>query len=340
MVSPNKTKELHIYIEHIQELLDEGRTIHSISTELGVHRNQVARMIKYNNLEIYEAFDDAWEQRPVVHTDLDFEDVIDDWLRDAFNGDRVTLPKPQSITGTFELNLYKYIREVYGGVRPLLNLKAKYLKGSFYKICSTCEKELPLSEFSNSTKILTGISSGCRKCNYSKKSRLALRSSEARRRAYSKELPSNWMQEECRITSELFGTRCVLTEKELVHYDHFIPIRTGHVGTVLVNMYPLHTLLNLSKSDANPFEWFEANKQRFNLDQSRFDPLVAKLAEQNGLTSDEFREYTDWCFANPRNESQIKRDNARYGYRVTSVELWREATGRSSETGNRLNDAV
>jgi hypothetical protein len=134
---------------------------------------------------------------------------------------------------------------------------------------------------------------------------------------------------------------CALTESlDNVHIDHFIPIATGHGGDYPANLSGLRGDLNISKNASNPFEWFEANRQRFELDQSRFDSLVAKLAEQNGLTSEEFREYTDWCFANPRNPPQIKRDNERYGYRVTSVELWREATGRSSETGNRLNDAV
>lgn len=324
----NKTKELQVHAEWIQDRLDEGRTVHSISTELGVHRNQIARFIKYNNLEIYEAFDEDREEPPVAFSNWDFEDAIDAWLQDAFDGNRVIIPKPLGISGSFELSLYRYIREVYGGVRPLLNSKAKHLKGNFYKICPSCLKELPLSDFSNSIKTLTRVSSGCRKCNYTGKSRLALRSSEARRRAYSKELPSCWGQTEYGITSKLFGDCCALTGKESVHYDHFIPIGTGHMGTVLGNMYPLYVTLNRSKSDANPFDWFEENRQRFELDQSRFDLLVAKLAEQNGLTPEEFREYTDWCFANPRSLPQIKRDNERYGYRVTSVELWREATGR------------
>lgn len=123
---------------------------------------------------------------------------------------------------------------------------------------------------------------------------------------------------------------CAITGKvEDTTLEHWIPFKTGHGGNVPGNVYLMFGPLNYSKQAKNPFDWFKANRQRFELNQSRFDSLVAKLAEQNGLTSGEFRDYTDWCFANPRNEAQIKRDNARYGYRVTSVELWRETRGNS-----------
>jgi len=85
--------------------------------------------------------------------------------------------------------------------------------------------------------------------------------------------------------------------------------------------------LNLSKSNANPFEWFEANGQRLELTQSAFDVLVAKLAHQNGLTPEEFRNFTYWCFGNKRTVIEVKADNLRYGYKRPSLEIWREAVG-------------
>ncbi|MNW53451.1 hypothetical protein D3C74_310120 [compost metagenome] len=111
------------------------------------------------------------------------------------------------------------------------------------------------------------------------------------------------------------------------HVDHFIPISIGHAGSYVGNLAYLAPEINSSKSDANPFEWFEANGQRFELSQSAFDSLVAKLAEQNGLTPEEFRNFTYWCFANKRTVEQVRADNDRYGYKKPSLEIWREETG-------------
>jgi len=91
-------------------------------------------------------------------------------------------------------------------------------------------------------------------------------------------------------------------------------------------MRPLASWLNGNKNAANPFEWFEANRQRFDLDPTRFDALVWRLASQNGLTPGEFRSFTYWCFDNPRTVEQIAEDNARYGYKKSSLEIWREQT--------------
>jgi hypothetical protein len=49
------------------------------------------------------------------------------------------------------------------------------------------------------------------------------------------------------------------------------------------------------------------------------------LAAQNNLTPQEYREFYDWCFANPRTVDEIKRDQRH------SLEIWREATGRTFE---------
>ncbi|WP_427050446.1 hypothetical protein [Paenibacillus sp. TC-CSREp1] len=123
------------------------------------------------------------------------------------------------------------------------------------------------------------------------------------------------------------GGTCDLTDELECDDDHFIPVATGHCGTYLGNMRPLASWLNANKSAANPYEWFEANRQRFDLDQSRFDALVWRLAAQNGLTPEEFRKFTYWCFENPRTVEQIAEDNARYGYKKSSIEIWRDQTG-------------
>ncbi|CDN42008.1 hypothetical protein [Paenibacillus sp. P22] len=144
-----------------------------------------------------------------------------------------------------------------------------------------------------------------------------------RYRAMKRALPSVWNDEDAAQMTE-----CSLTKStEDVHADHVIPLASGHGGTYAGNMAPLIKVLNISKKDAHASVWFEANRQRFNLDPERFDAMFDEKAQQNGLTPQEYRDYYDWCLANPRTVDETRRDNARYGYRVSSVELWRESTG-------------
>lgn len=78
--------------------------------------------------------------------------------------------------------------------------------------------------------------------------------------------------------------------------DHFIPLATGKGGTRVENMIPLRSDLNFSKNDSNPFEWFERHHERLNLSQTSFNSVVDYLAEINGMTSTEYREFVYRCF--------------------------------------------
>ncbi|MEK4360787.1 hypothetical protein NYE48_27660 [Paenibacillus sp. FSL M7-1455] len=320
--------------EKIQELLDAGHRIAYIAKHLGEHHEVVRRTIKKEKIEVYTAFDEINPHLVEVFDVWDYEDVLDNWDRMAWQGEIVVIPRSSSQTDTFTSGLLKYLKETYGGLREWVE-KRKYYSDNFYVVCVKCEKELPFSQFLSRTERLSGINSSCSRCFYLARSEDAHRAAINRRRAYKAELPYIWSKSDRIEMRNCFGDRCYLSDKDDCDDDHFIPLFTGHGGTYLGNMYPLYFRYNREKHTKNPFEWFEANRQRFDLDPSRFDSLVAKLAEQNGLTPEEFREYTYWCFANPRNLTQIKRDNARYRRRVTSVELWREATGRTYETGNR-----
>lgn len=144
---------------------------------------------------------------------------------------------------------------------------------------------------------------------------------DANRFAVKKGLPA----QQC--ITKLLGA-CALTQSKTgITLEHWIPISIGHGGTVLGNVYSMVGYLNCSKQKTNPFEWFEANRQRFELDESRFDMLVWRLATENGLTAEEFRRFTYWCFDNPRTNKQIMADNIRFGYKKPSIELWREKVG-------------
>jgi hypothetical protein len=311
----------------VQELLDEGHRVVCIANHLGEHHEVIRRIIKKERLETYEAFDEVNPHLTKIIDEWDYEDVLDDWDRQAWEGNTVVLPRSSDREDIFTLGLLKHMREVYGGLREWVEQRAFY-SDNFHVTCCKCEENLPVSQFINKTDRISGLNPSCSRCFYLARSEDAARAGANKRRAYKLELPSIWGESDRIAMRSSFGDACALSGKEDCDDDHFLPLSIGHGGTYLGNMYPLYFRYNRKKYTKNLFDWFEANRQRFELDQSRFDSLVAKLAEQNGLTSEEFREYTDWCFANTRNLSQIKRDNERYGYRVTSVELWREATGR------------
>jgi hypothetical protein len=118
-----------------------------------------------------------------------------------------------------------------------------------------------------------------------------------RRRARKKSLPSDFTDEQRTKTIEYFGG-CALTGASEIHWDHVIPLASGHGGTTFGNMIPLRSDLNNSKNDANLFEWFCVNKERYNLSQERFNDLIIWLAQVNGMTVEKYREYVYKCFNN------------------------------------------
>jgi hypothetical protein len=315
-----------VSVAEVQELLDEGRSVSFIAKRIGEHHETVRRLIKKKKLEIYEAFDEISPQTTKGYCEWDFEDKLDEWDRKAWRRELVLIPRSANRQDIFTRQLLSYVKDEYGGLKLWAKNKGDY-SDNFHTTCTKCANSIPVTSFSLNVNRIGGIEPSCPECNYNPEKEYHLIYFN-RRRAIKQHLPEKWTVEDRISARQAFQNACALTCSGECDDDHFIPLATGHGGSYFGNMYPLDASLNSSKHAKNPFKWFEANRQRFELDQSRFDSLVAKLAEQNGLTSEEFREYTDWCFANPRNLSQIKRDNARYGYRVTSVELWREATGR------------
>lgn len=122
-----------------------------------------------------------------------------------------------------------------------------------------------------------------------------------RRRALIAKLPSDESIEQRIKVWKDFGNSCALTgEQTDITADHAIPLNAGHGGTNYGNMYPLNGRLNYSKNDRHLYEWFDANKNRFNLEQSCFNALIEYLADANEMTAQEYRKYVDWCFDNPR----------------------------------------
>lgn len=130
------------------------------------------------------------------------------------------------------------------------------------------------------------------------------------RRAMKNYLPSEISPEELLAVSTKFNNGCCLTgDRENVHFDHVIPLSIGHGGTSYGNMIPLRGDLNISKSNNNIFEWFESNRQRFNLSQEKFDALIAWLAEVNEVSVEDYRDYVYWCHENPHSLEDLRNDD-------------------------------
>jgi hypothetical protein len=124
------------------------------------------------------------------------------------------------------------------------------------------------------------------------------------RRARKAELPNDFTSEQQSEVLTYFENRCALTgSQDKYAWDHAIPIASGHGGTTYGNMYPLRGDLNSSKGDRNIFEWFKANRQRFNLSQAKFDALIDWLAETNDMTVEEYTSYVYECHGDELKEA-------------------------------------
>lgn len=194
---------------------------------------------------------------------------------------------------------------------------------SIGKRCSKCAVIKPLSDYwgkDKGEKIMTA----CRECAYAIKKEYAKnnrhiirryeRAKELKRRAFEKHLRADFKLDDL----SKVGVLCELTGSEDVHYDHFIPLATGHGGTYMGNIVPLSAELNSSKKDLNPFEWI---KTRDDIPREKWDAMIEKLASLNSLTVDEFRDFVYWCFENKRTIHDIIRDNK--ANKGDSLTIWR-----------------
>jgi hypothetical protein len=154
------------------------------------------------------------------------------------------------------------------------------------------------------------------KKEWAEKNQHKVKTAIARRKTLLKKLPSNLTENDWLNICSLFDGKCALTESTDITLDHFIPIYTGHGGTIIGNCYPLDGVTNFSKNKQNPFEWIK--KPDVNIDKDKWDLLINMLASQNNLTVQEFTQYVYWCFDNKRSNEEINNS-------VSSVELWRSA---------------
>jgi hypothetical protein len=207
------------------------------------------------------------------------------------------------------------------------------VNGVPHKQCSMCEEVKPLSDFRLVNKSKGYRNGRCVPCDRLYQSQWQKKVNYGAQRRYNERtrakyietvkfanhkrrargttlatLPDSLSVTEWREIREHFDNKCAISGSENIAIEHFIPLSWGHGGTILGNVYPLDSDLNLSKSDKNPFEW--AAEQDIDLDA--WKRLVAFLAVQNGLSVDDFKAFVYWC-----------EDNKKF----SSIELWRMTNG-------------
>src|SRR5699024_3160498 len=202
------------------------------------------------------------------------------------------------------------------------------------KKCTGCDVIKSLDKYSKQKTGLGGVKSKCKDClaeelgqfnkdnpeyyrrylaEHRTKNEARYRYYVIKRRTLNRNLP-------CDVTSEFIKE--LLNGKEDEEIDHFIPLSIGHGGTVRGNLITLPMKLNSSKNNRHPFEWAYGTLEEEELKD--FEEKAKDLAKIDDISYEEFRKYVDWCFENQRDVYAISRDNARYGHKKKSIDIWKD----------------
>lgn len=315
----------------LQELLDGGFALSEIQRRLNLpHHMYIIRAIDYYELEKYVAFDEfeyRYSSRKLDFNWIVEEDKLESIVNEIYhNGKLDLLDNDLDLKG-----ISKYVRINYDNIVEYFKIKDyEFLLDDLYMSCLSCGISKTIKSFyeekGDDKYGYFGVKGTCKDCiknlgkswnkrNYARYRELMIQRF-AKRRALDLHLGYDFSVKE---NEKIFGTTCVLTGDTDIAYDHFVPLNWGHVGSYNRNMYPLNQRLNSSKWAHNPFDWFEDNYERFGLISRKFDDLVTTLAELNGLTTDEYRDFVYWCEANKREPEEIALDPR------PSIDIWRDS---------------
>lgn len=211
--------------------------------------------------------------------------------------------------------------------------KAK-IEGRTYTIkrCSKCEYFKVLGSFNMDTTRADGRQRYCRSCsnkygrnNYEdNKERYYERNTK--RLDMIRALPNEVTTMDYAKILESFNYSCALTgETKNIEQEHFIALSTGHAGGVLGNIVPISASLNASKHAKNPFKWFAEVRKEYDIDVRKWNSLIEYLAHTNGLSIDDYINYVNWCYDNPRTVEDVQREPRH------SLQLWQQARRREIE---------
>lgn len=153
-----------------------------------------------------------------------------------------------------------------------------------------------------------------------------IKANNLNRKAMKKALPHSLTKENLLSLIGEDGSKCCALTGETsdCHYCHFIPLKWGHGGSYLANIFLALGKLNISMRTINPFEWFEVQEIAAKLNAEKVAELITRLAAENNMTVEEFREFIYWCEQNKRTLEEVQADSR------TSVELWHEARSKSN----------
>lgn len=147
---------------------------------------------------------------------------------------------------------------------------------------------------------------------------------ESVRREFIKLLPCDVPSRQLKFIYKRYGNNCLLTgEIEDVTIEHFIPIQWGHGGNLWGNLYPISRSLNVSKKDANPFEWVKLSQISRKIKWDSWNRFIKLVAMDSGLTPSELVEYTYWCENNKYSIEELKIRN-----NLISLEFWKKLKSR------------
>lgn len=308
-----------------QDLLDAGKSFNAVSNEFGVCNKTIKRHVDKGNLMIHE--DIVFPVDQVLETPynwLEYEDALEQISDEAFTEMFVKFPEVISRKSP----LSDYVIDKYGSLKAYFQLKGGgFLCDMVFIYCGSCKGYKPLSKWHKCNGRSFGMTADCGECVYGRSYKISV-TTQHNRLAHKRSLPDTLTETQRSGTYTLFKDKCSLTgESKNLNMEHTLPLGIGHGGTTRENIVPMRMDLNISKGDRNVFEWFESNRERFNLNRRKFDDMIAYLAKVNGVTTKEYRDFVFWCHDNPRTVEHTEIDNAKYGYKKPSIEIWKETKG-------------
>lgn len=155
---------------------------------------------------------------------------------------------------------------------------------------------------------------------YRKANHHQIKAKNANRRALEKALPYTLIDKDLiSLHSKSGAKECALTGLiENIDICHSIPLKWGHGGSYIGNVFLGFNKLNLEMRTRNPFEWFDDKVRNNILFVDKVNTLIFRLASDNNLSTDEFKEFVYWCEKHKRTLEEARLDPR------PSIIIWRE----------------